>query len=129
MGTGVAYEEGLRAALDLDDAMDHIDSIYSAQILAIYGITMALGISTAEFDQLMNLTPKPPTDMAAIFLDVFVSVLEKVPIAGEAFEAAKIAGETAHHIADVLQKAQKAAAVVSEASKHFHEDGKQLDSL
>jgi hypothetical protein len=129
MGAGASYNQGLRAALDLDDAMDYIDRIYSAQILAIYGVTMALGISTAEFDQMMTLTPKPPTDMSAIFLDVFVSILEKVPIAGEAFEAAKIAGETAHHIAQVIQTSQKAANVVSEASKHFQEDGKQLDAL
>ncbi len=129
MGSGSSYEQGLRAALDLDDAMDYIDRIYSARILAIYGISLALGISTAEFDQMMNLTPKPPTDVASIFLDVFVSVLEKVPIAGEAFEAARIAGETAHHIATVLQKSQKATHVISEASKHFQEDGKQLDSL
>jgi hypothetical protein len=129
MGGHDSYEQGLKAALDLDEAMDYIDRIYSAKILAIYGIGLALNISTAEFDQIMDLTDTPPAGLDSIFLDVFVSVLEHIPIAGEAFEAAKIVGETAHHIAKVIKTSQTAANTISEASKHFNEDGKQLDSL
>jgi hypothetical protein len=130
MGGDRAYRQGLRAAMDLDEAMDHIDQIYSAQILGIYGVTLALVVSTEEFDSIMNLTEKPPVGgLDSMFLDVFISVLQHVPIAGEAYEAAKIAGEAAHHVAEVLENSKKAADLVTEATKHFQEEGKQLDSL
>ena len=124
-----AYNQGLKAAIDLEEATDYIDRIYSAKILGLYGLGLALTMSTAEFDQLMSLTPKPPPGTDSLFLEVFIKVLEHVPIAGDAYEAAKIAGETAHHIAEVLQKAKAAADALAEASKHFQEDGKQVDSL
>jgi hypothetical protein len=122
------YDQGLKAGLDLSDAMDHIDRIYSARILGIYGISLALGVATQEFDQIMSLTPKPPAPDNSI-VDIFVAVLEHIPIAGEAYEGAKIAAEVAHYTAKAIKGAQTAAQKIDEATKHFREDGKQLDSL
>jgi hypothetical protein len=124
-----AYNEGMKAALDVDEAMDHIDNIFSARILAIYGLGQALNVAAAEFDQIMSLAPKPPAGTGSIFLDAFISVLEHIPVAGEAYEGAKIVAEVAHHTAKMIKGAQTAASKFEEAAKHFREDGKQLDSL